>query len=202
MLKIKEVGSKLQHLSKKEIKELMDRYYSGEKVIDLINEYGIEVRANKLYKEFPVIVLENKNCKYCDINLIMQPNPKSRPHNGLVLNGGKCPNCLHVESKNCDCINCNKLRLKEKNRIKKKIEELYGIDKTNPEKYNELSLESKIFLGAYLKNYYDFDNGIIEHYGWKDNKLFESRKEDLLKIKQLLDKRVIKIHPMTESDFL
>ena len=47
------MNKKLDHLSKEKISNLIERYYGGEKVKDLLEEFRINVRPPSTGKPFP-----------------------------------------------------------------------------------------------------------------------------------------------------
>lgn len=88
------MNEKLSHLSDKQIKELIERYYDKEKVSDLISDFNLKLRPSQLVKHFPPEVLESE-CIYCDINLI---RPRvSRDYQSWKTIPEFCPNCGHEE---------------------------------------------------------------------------------------------------------
>lgn len=54
----------LKHLSEKEIEILMDKYYSGAKVTDLLNEYSINCSESVFYKLFPPKKFFEYKCEF------------------------------------------------------------------------------------------------------------------------------------------
>ncbi len=60
-----ELAEEVKHLSPEELEELYDRYISGERNQDLIEEYGIDAHPNKLVSLFPPLMHESLECIYC-----------------------------------------------------------------------------------------------------------------------------------------
>lgn len=138
----------LKHLSNIEIETLMQRYYNGETITNLLNEYHLSVRANELYKLFPLEILKNETCKYCKEPLVR--NRLSKTDNKWKYNNFNiyCPLCHHKPyEQNCKCNNC----IKEKQLLieyrKQLIKKVYA-QKTNPVNFYKLSFEQKVFLGT------------------------------------------------------
>lgn len=61
--------SKLSHLNKSQIDELIEKYYSGIRVDDLLEEYNINVISSNLVKQFPPVSIDQK-CPYCAVPLL------------------------------------------------------------------------------------------------------------------------------------
>jgi len=187
---------KLSHLSQDEIETLMKRYYSGEKVKELIDEYDLDISASLLYKSFPKSKKEGELCDYCDITLEYEAHSRSSWRSNLAM----CPNCGHYNSEFCTCEKCQEIAAKKEELIKEKIASRYFIDKSNPRYYNELSLEEKVFLGAYIRKFYDYEKDLIQSLdNDEDISIMNTRRETKLMLIQLLNNNFIKVHP--KSDF-
>lgn len=65
------LDNKLAHLSKAQIENLIERYYNGEKVKSLIEEYKIYTNLNQLVRLFPPTITE-ETCP-ADFFLLYQP---------------------------------------------------------------------------------------------------------------------------------
>ena len=135
----------LRHLTAEKIKELRQRYYRGEKTSSLIEEYGIAVHPNNLYKSFPPEEVE-EYCEYCGTQFVRDCVSKSayrwRKDDDIY-----CPMCRHKPHTSCKCASCvRKERQLEEDR-RQQIEALYshGSNRVN---FTELSFEQKAFLGA------------------------------------------------------
>ena len=138
----------LNHLSNIEIEALMQRYYNGESITNLINEYHLSVRTNELYKLFPPKVCQNEICKYCKEPLVRNRLSKTAnkwEHNDFNI---YCPLCNHKPYEpNCKCHNCTKEKQLLIEYRKRQIKEVYA-QKTNPVDFYNLSFEQKVFLGT------------------------------------------------------
>lgn len=134
------VDKRLSHLNEKQIKELIKRYYAGEMVKKLIEEYNIEFSTSGLFKLFPPVVVEDRICPCCHVNMVQ--DAKSRTSYSLkeII---YCPICKHEYKTNCTCDRC----IEAKRNI---IHSLYSKDvkKVN---INDISLKNRVYLSALLR---------------------------------------------------
>ena len=95
-------------LSEVQLQELMSRYYDGENIRSLIEEFNLNVHINSLVKIFPNIILENLICPYCDIPLVIPAFSRS---SGFIDHSrAYCETCGHRNYKSCKCIGCENIR--------------------------------------------------------------------------------------------
>ena len=90
-----------KQLSENELNTLMERYYSGEKVNDLIREYALPISPNMLTSIFPKIILNESPCPYCDEPMIQDPPPRTSIKTyslGAII---YCNNCGHKRNTIC-----------------------------------------------------------------------------------------------------
>lgn len=71
-----EINSALSHLTPEEITNLVNDYYSGIKVSELIEHYNIAVLSSKLVSLFPPVKI-NSECEFCNLPMITKLNSKS-----------------------------------------------------------------------------------------------------------------------------
>lgn len=185
-----ELNSAISHLTEEEITELINQYYDGVKVKELIEQYSICILASKLVSVFPLVKL-NINCEFCDVSMITKLNSKSS-YEQLSQKDIICPECQHLQSRLCNCQKCKeKLQLKELEKKhkqddlnKKKIAYLEQLQDTPFVVEKDLSLTDKIYLASLLREclheeaeyiekidqkdtvvtpYLDFTNEILQH---------------------------------------
>lgn len=91
----------LSHLDNAEVLELMNRYYAGERVAALLEEFEIHCSAGLLSSYFPP-ELTSELCRFCNAPMIRVRRSKSwrRP---IELH---CSKCSHSESTHCRCLCC------------------------------------------------------------------------------------------------
>lgn len=55
------LDKRIAHLTKEQIVDLMQKYYEGEKVAKILDEYKVKINASQLYSLFPPIIT-NEEC--------------------------------------------------------------------------------------------------------------------------------------------
>ncbi len=152
--KLHEIPEKLSHLSEKQIFELIEAYYAGEKLKDLVEKYQIEIRPGALLTVFPSKVLEESKCLYCQIPLVQKFEGRSSA--GFSSPRPLCRSCGHAKASFCYCKNCKKEEEKRKESIRKMnqdfLNDQYEKTRKNPVDYKALEWEDKITLGALLRS--------------------------------------------------
>ncbi|WP_191978475.1 hypothetical protein [Apilactobacillus kunkeei] len=166
-------GDKIKHLSKEDIKSLMDEYYSGNyKVKDIISKYNLDVLPTKLFKEFPLVKLDKK-CDYDGVNLIAPLNSKSLDIDsvGMVsLGESYCPTCKHKPyDEHCECENC--LLKREKDNMQKFNAVVAVSFSQGSISITEVDLKDRLLLGAYLRGFLNEDMEYINSLDEVDSKI-------------------------------
>lgn len=139
----------LEHLSEKQIEDLMARYYAGESVKKLISTFEIDVHSSALYKLFPPEEYDNYSCEYCGSVLVADRPSKEAQKFPRYERDLYCPVCGHKPYSRppCQCENCRQAQQDLKNHQLELINTTY----TKPRErviFEELSFENKVFLGA------------------------------------------------------
>ncbi|OMG53171.1 hypothetical protein BJN45_13180 [Azonexus hydrophilus] len=98
----------LGHLSEAELLELMSRYYAGERVATLLEQYRVNCSASTLCSHFPPEP-SAELCQYCNAPMVRPRRSKSWS-SGSTL---RCSQCAHIESSRCACTGCKFKRLRE-----------------------------------------------------------------------------------------
>ena len=164
-----EIHEKLRHLTMLQIESLMNKYYNGVKVSDIIKEYNIDTTSSKLYTLFPPIICEDIICPVCNEPMYKERDSKS----SYSWNKKKpfCAICGHTDEIICKCNYCiaerekvRKLNEKRKVRIlqekREKIKKVYDLNIV-PVNYSELNFREKVFLGALLRTSLSEDMEVI-----------------------------------------
>ena len=147
------LAEEVKHLSTEEIEELYERYISGEKNQELMEEYGIDARPNKLLSLFPPLKHESLECMYCALPLFYRRKGKTSSSDSSEY---FCLKCGHKEGYHysrkliCSCSPCAEkhaeaARLKH-NADLEKIAHKYDINKRVMLQYSELSFSHKCYL--------------------------------------------------------
>ncbi len=96
----------------------MKRYYSKEKLADLIVDFKLNIPASSVVKLFPVEVLHNTLCPYCNEAMNRQRPSRSALASRYKLPVAYCNSCSHKADSFCYCLNCRAVEAeKEKVRI-------------------------------------------------------------------------------------
>lgn len=61
----------LKKLGETKLKELISRYYSSEKISEIIEEFQLDIKASGLLQLFPLKELKDNKCPYCNLALIV-----------------------------------------------------------------------------------------------------------------------------------
>ena len=164
-----EIHEKLRNLTMLQIESLMNKYYNGVKVSDIIKEYNIDTTSSKLYTLFPPIICEDIICPVCNEPMYKERDSKS----SYSWNKKKpfCAICGHTDEIICKCNYCiaerekvRKLNEERKVRIlqekREKIKKVYDLNIV-PVNYSELNFREKVFLGALLRTSLSEDMEVI-----------------------------------------
>ena len=109
----------LLHLNESQVKELVKRYYAGENVQRLLDDYSLQVFPSRLYTLLPPMEFTDDGfqCEYCGSNLIAENLSKAAFRDiycGYDRDKLFCPQCSHrpFDAK-CNCPACIKKREKK-----------------------------------------------------------------------------------------
>ncbi|HAT4196847.1 hypothetical protein [Clostridium perfringens] len=185
------IHSKLKHLNEKQIEELIERYYSNEKVADLISYFEIDCKPADLVKFFPPEKLKDIFCPYCKIEMVKKRI--SRDRNDIFI---YCPNCNHkFEDNNCKCDNCEMTKFNIINELCSR-----DIKKVN---ISELSFIERVYLATVLRgiDWEELMNEIrIFPLNSTDKKLLPRYEKEVEILKKLFNKGIIKIDFLSDFD--
>lgn len=182
---------KLQHLSTEDVDALMNRYYNGEKVSVLLEEFGIDCKERELYTLFPPEVFENRKCRYCNTAMIRERQSKSSFIEGIIY----CPNCKHkLDEVRCKCESCNN--------YKRDIIINYYKDKPKKD-IEELTLKERIYLAALLRGVETEeinDRLVFEPLDSTESKIATTYFKVIDILKELSLKGIISVNPTSDLD--
>ena len=139
----------LGHLTQKQLKSLMDRYYSGESVKDLISSFQLDVRPTNLFRLFPPEEHENYLCDYCNTILVTRRPSKTYKDLPIYEQDLYCPACDHKPyvSPPCKCDNCSEVEKNLEEYLNNLIRRIYS-EPTPQINFSDISFLSKVYLGA------------------------------------------------------
>lgn len=206
--------NKLSHLTEEEIKELIKRYYNGEKNYILIDEYNIDIRSALLVKTFPLKTHFDKLCPFCNNNnnMFSYRKSKSSYSKKTIL---FCKECKHeLNSLYCPCEICKDNRFEKERLAKKKkqvlenrqreiILEKYRRDKEYFIDISELDIQMKIYLSSLLRAFLSEDLQDIKPFSTASLKLTPITPDDRYEMKIisfLKENKLIIYSPNTSLD--
>lgn len=179
-----------KRISDQELAEMALLYDSGEKVVDIIRKYSLEINASQLSQLLPPVET-NIECPYCHISML---KPRRRV-TYVDKENIKCPQCGHSLSRRCDCENCIEVRKKNEVRLKKQIFERYNeCIPYEKMKYAELNLEQRYCLFML----YDLENKYINLKTIESNSY--RKKTALTLINKLLEMKILFVSPYSKID--
>lgn len=158
-----ELASEVSHLSTEQIEELYQKYLSGVKNSDLIEEFSIETNPNKLIKLLPPQLRDDCHCAYCDRPMLQKRKSKSAYCSHPI----KCSACDHqvyednYSDHRCECEQCVQKRMAAKEvkelEDREKIENSYSLESRSPLPYSSLSFLDKLILLTLFRDHTDGD---------------------------------------------
>ncbi len=195
------MDERLAHLTKRQIDELIARYYNNEKPKLLIEEYKINVKPSQLVKLFPPRITD-EICPYCNINLVIKRTTRLYSWSKETPT---CPSCGHESNGFCWCRNCKE---KEQIRIQKERQDkqelmnsLLQIKEEDKVEFESLSFEERIYLGAFLREGISEDFNYIKPIETFINPLAPTNDYTNEILALLREKRLIVIHPSSDSEY-
>lgn len=145
-------GDIFHGLSEIDYTNLVHRYYNGETVKSLFDEYGIDASAQKFARQLPYFKV-TLSCKYCDVLMAAQGDTSQKNGNVCLGSIAECTECGHKyhaksERYKCNCANC-----------KQYFEDILSDDIANsmesaktPQDYLDAPHYIKLTLAAVLRN--------------------------------------------------
>jgi hypothetical protein len=195
------MSEKLSHLSDKEIKDLIRRYYDKEKVSDLLKEYNIKLRPSQLVKHLPPEILDEK-CIYCDLNLI---KPRQSRDYYWSEPEAYCPNCKHENDASCTCENCSEIRRRKREleRLRKQeiLDQVLRIEESSKVDLDSLTFTQKVYLGALLREGISEDFNYIKPIRYYINPLSPTSELQSEILDTLIKANIIVVHPDTDPEY-
>ena len=151
----KTMSKTLAHLNYDQIEDVMQKYYAGEKISNLLHEYQVTATPSAIVSLFPPFTHQDLFCPYCEA-VNMESKRKSRSSGSKTLAVPTCPECDHKDAENCRCSFCvseRKASLEKKNNIKRDI-----IHKTYSDKeavcanIEDLTFQDALYLLSLVKH--------------------------------------------------
>jgi hypothetical protein len=190
---------KIAHLSEEELNSMIDEYYEGINLKDIVKKYKLNVHPSSVVNLFPPIIVETKECKYCHIKLWANLKAKSFVKNSYRLKDSYCPACRHIEKENCSCSNCRnmveKKRIDEHRFLLEKINQRFKLSQHQPISLNELSIREVVYLSTLIRAGLSEDKRYLMIYNFSDFPIAPSSEMLESMVNQLLNRKIIVIHP-------
>lgn len=194
---------KISHMTINELNDLLSRYYDGEKISMLIDEYELDVRPGNLVSLFPPEVTDDI-CPYCEVPLQKKRVSRSAASYRFRKEEASCPECRHENRENCSCSSCRSIRLRmreEKNKKKRELIKVYWEPADFPPVLESaLTLEDRLYLATVLRCGLDETLSFVHPAkGYKQNL---SPTSDLNKeiFDQLIDRNILVPDPSSEIE--
>ncbi len=146
------MNKNLDNFSNEKIEEIIERYYSGESVNKLIEEFNLSVRSSMFYKLFPPEEHTNYVCEFCGNVLVTDRKSKSMYNQPKKESELYCLHCGHKPYKKCNCDGCKALEYRRKQNKLDNIQEAYGSSKSQKQ-FDDLTFTDKVYLGALCRAY-------------------------------------------------
>lgn len=188
-IEFKDIDNTFSHLNKNQVVDIINKYYAGEPVKNIIGEYNLSVLPTKLVSIFPKI-LTNKKCAKCGANLVVKL--KSKSYGQINFNEAYCPNCGHREDVPfCKCRYCEEeRRMLEENKREYIIEALKQ-SRAPQKSERELSPKDVLYMCVILCSLLSEDASVINPLNSSVKPITPSEKWTLEMIKDLLARDLI-----------
>lgn len=95
---------RLAHLTAVQIEELITRYYAGEDISSLIQEFQVECVPHHLHKLLPPQILRHVACPHCHTAMVFKR--PARTSNQFSREKVLCLSCGHIGGEGCNCQGC------------------------------------------------------------------------------------------------
>lgn len=136
-------------LTEDQLDELMKRYYSKEKLVDLIKDFKLNIPISGVIKLFPIEVLEDTLCLYCNEAMSRKRPSRSALASGYRLPVAYCNSCSHKADLHCYCMNCRAIEAEKDQKLhldfQNKITQIQHLN-NNTSEVTDLSLKDAFYL--------------------------------------------------------
>lgn len=150
------LDQRIAYMSKDDIVDMVNLYYAGSSISELIEYYKLKVISPQFVKLFPPLKSEDI-CPYCNVNHVIKLPSKSTMYNNSQ--NSSCQNCGHESSSACTCFNCKTItNVKKQNReLEKRALIACYYDLSNSDLISEMELTNpdKICLATLLRGRLD-----------------------------------------------
>lgn len=201
------LDKRISHLTQEQIVNLMEKYYSGEKVSKILDEYKLKISVSQLYSLFPPVIT-NEVCIHCESNMVRPWSSKSW---SSYVNESKkyCINCDHENTSYCRCNYCEEIKrqkiLEEQEKQKKIMEQkratlasFYDESNWDLKFENELTLEDRLYLAVILRSSLSENTMFIEPLQVNKSLLAPTETFEVELIKTLTGRKILVPHVLSD----
>ncbi len=194
----------LASLAAEEVDRLIARYYAGENVAALMEEYHLPIAASQLVACFPPTIHPDRICCYCGAIMISR-----RPARSVVASDQQspkpyCPNCSHIDSPHCQCPECRRrlalARQAEEEKKRFLVNKTYSLHDNTERRITTLTLRERVLLGALVRNGLDENLARIKPLCEQKAKLSPRKDYDMDILRSLYATNAILVHPASSTD--
>lgn len=155
------ISPRIKHLTEEQVSLIVKRYYEGEVIQILLEEFNLDIHQSYLIKMFPDVETD-ETCNYCGTKLTGTIISRATNSQGLLhLDKVKCPSCAHPNMDDCYCKMCRTLRTQAK--LERQQRELdnallpFAQFNNRKIKEQELSLYELLMLCVLVRTLLSFD---------------------------------------------
>lgn len=189
------LNSALRHLSDTQLSEVIELYYAGEKVDEILRTYAIDCKPREFVSLLPPEVLQDVDCDYCGLPLWRIRPSRSWPSSPEPY----CPDCGHQPIENCNCQNCHDLRRAEAEREEARkrsiLLQVIDLTKYDPVHFDELTLKQLTYIGAVLRSGLSEDASLIIPFDTFEEPVAPTADFKDRILQELRSVRALEIHP-------
>lgn len=172
------ISPRIKHLTEEQVHILLNRYYEGEGIKNLIEEFKLDADPSVFIRLLPIVETDDP-CAYCGTKLTGSVKSRTSNHEGLQnLLNLECPNCAHNNSDYCNCSTCKKLWAQAKIEKQKKILENallpFAQFKNQLIKEQDLDLYDLLMLCVLIRTHLSFDSNFLTPFEIDSKDIFPS----------------------------
>lgn len=191
------ISPRIKHLTEEQVHILLNRYYEGEGIKNLIEEFKLDADPSLFIRLFPIVETDEP-CAYCGTKLTGSVKSRTSNHEGLKnLLNLECPKCAHNNSNYCNCSTCKRLWAQAKIEQQKKMLENALLPYKHPKhqiiKEEDLSLYELLMLCVLIRTHLSIDGNFLTPLEDDCKSLFPSNFYLIEVLKHFLEKGILKI---------
>lgn len=186
-----------------DLNEILDRYYAGETVSELINEYKLSISPAGFLLLFPLVEYNDIECPYCNTPMFSKVPSRTAIQTGKRLPNVICKTCSHINNASCHCDKCEiiaAIELKHQNYlISQKITSYQYEHKHEIIDIQSLSLKEAIYIVALARVGLNESGGMIYSIGEHTTNLGPNLAFEISLISYLYKNNIIDISILSDE---